>query len=834
MFTHLRSLLLADLRPSPGVSGERREESGEGDTGSGEWRDDLGQQRDHIGDGWATASVIGAIRQVVLATAAGWQLVMAAATLTTLGADGIVLAIAQIVLAAVALLSMRRRIPGAIVPLGMMALALWGYFASGNIDSTLAFAACWQINFASCIAALTMLGRSVFVVVLGSAAVISCAMGIGLPEWGVQFPIAISVTQLSIVVAMRLGLPALVALSRDVDLAAASEERAEQRFEVTRHASQTIAEQSRVLHDTAINTLGAIANGTAGLVDPARVREQCARDVQMLEALRGSEATLGTLGLLDIFGLPGLPIERSGIVDAELVAIEQRCGDRTIGAIVGCVREALTNAAKHSGAELARVRITTDAEGDAPASRLVVEVCDSGRGFVGESLHAGGDDSAAAVTGPDGSLEPRTAVRGIAGSIVGRAHDSGFDARVESAPGHGTCVRLDVPIPADSDAGDGAGYGAVEPPVEAAPVAALSRRAAGYWGLGVAGVSIVLTIGGGTNVGFALIPMIALMLACWWAAQYFGFDRGPAMRVSLLIAAGVVFVLSAAATGFGTTAPVHWQALAATGPTALYLACAPSRQEAGWAAAAGVALVVIVACAVLPTDAVAAKITAVAGVVGLGFSVVWFAFQTLVVARAEAAARARRRVFAAALRREKELAAQASYRRWVSAGLDDAVVLLEQLAGGRDAEAAETQLACADEERYLRQLLQVGPELVHLGGGLMAGLHRARRRGVDLEFRMGGADAPDAPTADRIVDALTQVIAETPASERLVATLFPVQSGMQLTLLGPALATVADGVEARLERLGPLDLLELTYTGEQRLGERGVTDERSTEYRGAR
>ena len=799
MLTRLRSLLMTDLRPN------RSDES------------DASNSR------WATESLVGSIRQVVISTAGVWQVVMAAATVTTLGVDGLALACAQLVLGAVSWWSLRNTLHASIVPLSMMGLALWGYLVSGRIDSTLAFAACWQINFASCIAALTLMSRAVFGLMLGAAAAVSVAMMAWLPDWGLQLPVSIVVTQFSIVMAMRLGLPALITLSREVDAATDAAERAEAATEVTRRASAAIAEEARVLHDTAINTLGAIANGTAGLADAERVRDQCARDIRLLEVLRGSEAVPETLGLTDLFALPGLPIERRGIDDAGLLVLEAEIGSGRCGAIVGCVREALTNAAKHSHAAHVVVETRLQSTTDGGAS-LIVEVLDDGVGFsrLGLERDASASD---------------TRVRGIAGSIEARALEAGFSAAIDSQPGRGTRVRLTVPIVADGSAAAGltAAVHADDTGIDIAPVAELTRRAASYWALGASGVSVVLTVGGGTNVGALLIPMIALMLTCWWVMRQRGLRGGRVARAALLVASGMVFVLAAGATGFGTVDPVHWQALAATAPVVLCLATGPSRRTMIVAGAAAAILVVVVALVMLPVDPVASKITAVAGIVWLGFSIVWSAFQSLVVARGEQAAIARRRVFAARLQRELEIAAQSSYRRWLAAGLDEAVVLLKQLAAGRDPHEEATRRLCTDEERYLRQLLQISPDLVHLGSGLMASLSRARRRGVDVEFRIGEVDAPDESTARRIVTALERSIALTPHDGRLLATLFPVHSGLRLTLLGPHLDGAApDSADARFERLGSVDLLELTYTGDQRLVESRIADERRADYRGAR
>ena len=83
-------------------------------------------------------------------------------------------------------------------------------------------------------------------------------------------------------------------------------------------------------------------------------------------------------------------------------------------------REAITNAAKHSGAS------TVDVYAEATASGVEIFVRDRGTGFdparVAEDRH------------------------GVRSSIIGRMQRHGGDASVRSTPGEGTEVRLSLPI----------------------------------------------------------------------------------------------------------------------------------------------------------------------------------------------------------------------------------------------------------------------------------------------------------------------------------------------------------------------------------------------------
>ncbi|UOQ57326.1 ATP-binding protein [Leucobacter allii] len=766
------------------------------------------------GTAWASGSVTAAIRQVAFVAAAAWQLVMVLVTLASVGGAGWGLAVAQGVVAVLAIVALRRPMPAYLVPGLAAALGTCGYLVSRDIDSALSFAACWQINFASCIALLLIARRAVIVAVVGQALLTALAILTVLPEWGPQMPFSIAVTQVSIVVVMRLGLPRLMRVSAEADAAAGAADAAELRLRVSALLGTRIAEETRTLHDTAINTLGAVANGTAGIVEGGQVRDQCARDVVLLETMRDDRSAPRTLALRDIFALPGLPIVRGGAEDAELDRAAARLSEEATAGIVGCVREALTNAAKHSGAELVAIDATVG------GAELVIRVEDRGRGFAGPSP---GD-------------------RGIATSIRARARDHGLVAEVDSAPGRGTRVEITAPFaPVRDPAPEMARTDAEVHEVSAR----LLRRAGLLWGMGVTVVSVLLTATGSANVGNALLPMIVLMLAAWAAAwggtrgrpgsRLLGSTAGRALLASVLaLCTLTVFVLSAAATGFGGLGAVYWQALAPTGPLVMLLALRPGRKVAVAAMTAWALLVLALAAFVAP-NATAAQIVVIAGIVGVGFSAVWGRFQTLLVARAERGFRDRARALDARIAVDAAAAARTSYLRWLDAGLDSAIELLRGIAeGSRGVAAAATRAACAEEEQYLRQLVQISPEFVRLGRGLMAALREARDRGVPLVLRAGGPDAPDAATAEDVSGVLLSAIRGTPPGEALHVSLFPVGSGMQLTVSGASLeapaALAAGRGSSRFERLGSVALLELTYTGEERSSDpepREVPHERS-------
>jgi signal transduction histidine kinase len=182
-------------------------------------------------------------------------------------------------------------------------------------------------------------------------------------------------------------------------------------------ADRERAEQQRVLHDTALATLTAIARG--GLDTRSdEVRARCARDAAYLRLImRGERLSLASLPV----ALASAAEEAAGIG----LRMHPMCGalpaDLDISVVTAfalAVREALNNVRLHArtgGAWL------TAAQED---GKVVVRVVDRGAGFAQASIGAG---------------------KGISDSILGRMREVGGDASVESAPGQGTTVELRWP-----------------------------------------------------------------------------------------------------------------------------------------------------------------------------------------------------------------------------------------------------------------------------------------------------------------------------------------------------------------------------------------------------
>ncbi len=111
-------------------------------------------------------------------------------------------------------------------------------------------------------------------------------------------------------------------------------------------------------------------------------------------------------------------IESRFAVDVELVCVGDTPVDDSIEALGQAVREAVTNAAKHSGAP--RIDVYAEVED----GRVEVFVRDRGKGFDPDDV-------------PEGRM-------GVRESIRARMDRYGGTATIRSEPGNGTEVRLEI------------------------------------------------------------------------------------------------------------------------------------------------------------------------------------------------------------------------------------------------------------------------------------------------------------------------------------------------------------------------------------------------------
>jgi signal transduction histidine kinase len=200
--------------------------------------------------------------------------------------------------------------------------------------------------------------------------------------------------------------PWLFRLSSDL-----SEERAE------RIRSQERADVAAHLHDSVLQTLALIQKSAQDPATVARLARAQERDLRSwLFDSTGGDPTTFAAALRTIAG----EVDDAYGVPVEVVCVGDPSVSEQVRPIVLATREAVVNAARHSGA--AKV----DVYAEATPTRVEVFVRDRGAGF-----------------DPDGIAEDR---HGLRDSIVDRMQRHGGSAEIRSRPGEGTEIRLNLPL----------------------------------------------------------------------------------------------------------------------------------------------------------------------------------------------------------------------------------------------------------------------------------------------------------------------------------------------------------------------------------------------------
>jgi signal transduction histidine kinase len=200
--------------------------------------------------------------------------------------------------------------------------------------------------------------------------------------------------------------PWLFRLSSDL-----SEERAE------RIRSQERADVAAHLHDSVLQTLALIQKSAQDPATVARLARAQERDLRSwLFDSTGGDPTTFAAALRTIAG----EVDDAYGVPVEVVCVGDPSVSERLRPIVLATREAVVNAARHSGA--AKV----DVYAEATPQRVEVFVRDRGNGFDPEAV--AGDR------------------HGLRDSIIDRVERHGGSATIKSGPGDGTEVRLYLPL----------------------------------------------------------------------------------------------------------------------------------------------------------------------------------------------------------------------------------------------------------------------------------------------------------------------------------------------------------------------------------------------------
>jgi signal transduction histidine kinase len=258
---------------------------------------------------------------------------------------------------------------------------------------------------------LEVLGRS------GRVALVRIAVGIGLFATGISIFLATSGAG----DAARRGFVALLVVVAGLALTFApwwrrlARELAEERRERIR--SQERAELAAHLHDSVLQTLALIQrqDDSEEMVKLARRQER-----ELRAWLYGGGVESAATTVAGAMARARTEVEDRYGVRIEVVSVGDAPLDERLEALVKAAREAMTNAARLSGASEIAVYLEVDDE------RATAFVRDRGAGFDLDAVP------------PDR--------KGIAESIVGRMHRYGGAATIRTTPGEGTDVELSLPL----------------------------------------------------------------------------------------------------------------------------------------------------------------------------------------------------------------------------------------------------------------------------------------------------------------------------------------------------------------------------------------------------
>jgi phage shock protein PspC (stress-responsive transcriptional regulator)/two-component sensor histidine kinase len=186
------------------------------------------------------------------------------------------------------------------------------------------------------------------------------------------------------------------------------------------------AELAAHLHDSVLQTLALIqrsADDPRRIATLARVQE---RELRTWLYGSGRARTDAPASLTDAVEQVAAEVEAIHHLAVDVVVV----GDAPVGpgvrALLGAVREAATNAAKHASVDEVAVYVEVDDR------EVTAFVRDRGVGFDVEAVLRGG-----------GAGDHR---RGLRDSVVGRLERQGGRVQVSSAPGEGTEIELCVPL----------------------------------------------------------------------------------------------------------------------------------------------------------------------------------------------------------------------------------------------------------------------------------------------------------------------------------------------------------------------------------------------------
>lgn len=677
----------------------------------------------------------------------------------------------------------------------VVAVALGALIEAGNTVPTaltLPYVAAVPIaNLAVCMTAVLLPGRTglwaaiavgagVLVIVLVSA-VISATIGEawrGCLLFG-AYPIGVGVAAFGTVSALRAAAAKAddAAEERLIASVAETDERIgrDERFRV-----------ARLLHDTVINTFGAIGGGLA-LTRPDLIRERCARDLSVLRRatnpLRSADPSHDEPSDQPVeCDVMAAARSQARLLDLQVVTTPKLAQNivaprRVVGAVLGAVDEALLNTAKHSGSKVVDVSVSATTES------FDVRVRDRGRGLLSVPIASG------RPTPP--SISARCAVAGVA-------------AEVGSAPGGGTSVRLSWHSVDSAEPASDPASGQLR---QSLPLVA---RWVTTWFSLIFAVEVLITWGSGVMIGQLLA--LAVLLVATSIAIRVSFTRLPipwAASLLLAVAAGLTTYLPTyELSGCERFGLPYWGSMGGTVCVIVIVLLLGGIGLTILGSAAVVVSVTLLSLQLGP-DAGACAWSSLPAMLltDVALVIAMLLFRRMLTHRERDAATSEREAVEALTR----MAAMREQERLRSGQLEAVVrvtnPLLAGLASGElDPSDAQVRAQCSRIEEYLRSLIRIDPDLGALGDVVAQTIVAAQKQGALLVVRSAEQVCRPNPVALAGIQAiLTDLTQRLRPGDRGWLTLYPHPDGASLAVLIPAAAAPAASVLGAVGTGQPVD-----------------------------
>lgn len=500
------------------------------------------------------------------------------------------------------------------------------------------------------------------------------------------------------------------------------------------------ARLSRLLHDTLINTMGAIRDGVAPDLVP-QLRDRCRVDLARVAAASagGLDAAVSGSESVDelVVALRELARMRGLHLESEVVGGDTRFPRAITQSVPDICAEAMTNIGKHSGRTDASLRIVGLSSG------FTLNLRDAGVGFDIASVQASG----------------------IEGSMRTRAAEAGIDLTIDSELGVGTVISL--------------AWRSDEP--SAAMTEDLQERkifpfrgGAMLWLLcSLAALQALVQAPGQswTDVTWYCVGALTIGLALWIAVGQSKSTRGLGAAGALALAGAGAFATWASAVGIGLCSPDPNPWVGSTGVLIAICALTVLTRQLWWLAVAWAAgLVATSAVAVAgqgPGCSASVSILdgsqVIAFVLGLVF--VWAASNAQRrFTQAQVDLRAATK--AVALERAKS----GRTERRLSAAMAIAEPLFTQIESGESEESdLETRVVAGRHEVTLRSIAQLPDLPDQLDQQLLDVLCSNDVRGVATKLWFTGDvfEIPSEQVQEELVKVVNEVSAELTTGDRL-------------------------------------------------------------------